>query len=259
VLSTALNDPPPEKTKKRGEDQDANKEYVMRTGAVHETIERIRKELPEDNLAAVRRRWNTDKGMLQDTMEDVNGIIEDAAEDEDDDGEDEGFGSDDDVDGLGLDELGFTETKLSKSELERVKKIQPLIRICVLLHKRVLLDLLNPKATFDTHLYAVLDTLPPLSHKLLLATEEIVAVLYAPQNPVAMSSAVTVLDSAVRELQETLTQKDLLPPPPASLEAVDGDKKKEKYVRKWYETCFDQIHKLYSTLRESLDAEGNAA
>lgn len=99
------------------------KEYLVRTGAVHETIERIRRDLPEDNLDAVRKRWGADKDMLQDSLEDVNGMVEEveeAAEDRDE--EDEGFGSDEeDLDGLGA--LGFSSKKLTKEELERVKKV----------------------------------------------------------------------------------------------------------------------------------------
>ena len=77
----------------KGDEDD--KEYLVRTGAVHETIERIRRDLPEDNLDAVRKRWSADKDMMQDSLEDVNGMIEEAEEGgEDEDGEDEGFGSD---------------------------------------------------------------------------------------------------------------------------------------------------------------------
>ncbi|KAH8106838.1 hypothetical protein BXZ70DRAFT_886088, partial [Cristinia sonorae] len=255
VLSTFLSAP---KTK---EEQEEDKEYLVRTGAVHETIERIRKELPEDNLAAVRERWRVDKGMLEDTLEDVNGIVEDAEDggDEEDEDEDEGFGSDEDEDGLA--ELGFTSKKLSKVEAERVKKIQPLIRICVLMHKRVLLDLLKPtNASSPT----TLDSLPPLSHELLIATEEVVAVLYAPQNPTAMSSALAVLDNTVRKVQTTLSDKALLPAP-LSLEdklantSISGEGgKNEKDLRKWFETCFEQIHRLYNSVKEGLDSERNA-
>ncbi|TCD60542.1 Pre-mRNA-splicing factor slt11 [Steccherinum ochraceum] len=234
------------------------KEYLMKTGAVHETVERVRKELPEDNLGAVRKRWSVDKGMLQDTLEDVDGMIEDA--DGGDEDEDEGFGSDEDEDGL--EELGFTSKKLSKEEVERVKKIQPLVRICVLLHKRVVLDLLKPKVTPEPPANAALDTLPPLSHKLLLATEEVVAVLYSPQNLTAMSSALAVLDDAVRQLESTLSEKKLLPPSPTLEDKMAsmsvGSEKKEKDVRKWFETCFMQIHKLYNTVRDALEVEANA-
>lgn len=101
------------------------KEYLVRTGAIHETVERIRKEVPEDNLSAVRRRWSVDKGMMQDSLEDVDGMLEDGEEDEDED-EDEGFG-DDEMNGL--EELGFTSKKLSKEEVERIKKVCVLISL----------------------------------------------------------------------------------------------------------------------------------
>lgn len=135
------------------------------------------------------------------------------------------------------------------------------------MHKRVLPDIL--KSEPESHPHSILDALPPLSHKLLLAAEEAVAVLYSPQNPALMLAALEGLDNVVRELQDLIFDKGLLPQaiPAGELggkmaglsvsgEAARGTKQKD--VRKWFKTCFTQIHKMYDSVRIGLEAESNA-
>lgn len=95
---------------------DGGDDYLVRTGTVHDTIEKARRDLPPNNAAAVKQRWKADKGMLQDSLEEINGMVEDDHRGEDD------FGGDDLDDQW--DELGFgSAKKMSETELERTKKV----------------------------------------------------------------------------------------------------------------------------------------
>lgn len=95
---------------------DDGDDYLVRTGTVHDTIEKARRDLPPNNTAAVKQRWKADKGMLEDSLEEINGMVEDDHRGEDD------FGGDDLDDQW--DELGFgSAKKMSETELERTKKV----------------------------------------------------------------------------------------------------------------------------------------
>lgn len=95
----------------------SKEDYLVRTGTVHECIEKIRKSLPESNAGAVKNLWLQDRAMLDDSFAEVNTMIEEGGDGYE---SDEGFGDDDDL----LDELGLGTTKsLSSIEIERVKKV----------------------------------------------------------------------------------------------------------------------------------------
>ena len=98
--------------------EEAGEDYLVRTGTVHDMVEKARRELPADNIAAVKKRWKADRGMLEDSLEEINAMVEDAGEGDDDVNEDD---LDDE-----WDELGFGSTKkMSDDELERTKKVSP--------------------------------------------------------------------------------------------------------------------------------------
>ena len=78
--------------------EDSGDEYLVRTGTVHDLIEKARRELPVDNLAAVKMQWKADRGMLEDSLNDINAMIEDAGDEGDDDLEGERFDDDDELD-----------------------------------------------------------------------------------------------------------------------------------------------------------------
>ena len=107
----------------------SEKDYLVRTGAVHDAIEQVRRDLPADNLSAVRLLWSRDRGMLEDSLGEVDEMI--AEEAEDDEGEeDNGFGDEE------WDEIGLGSTKkMSEAEKERAKKVRPDVihLLCVLL------------------------------------------------------------------------------------------------------------------------------
>lgn len=91
-------------------------DYLVHTGMVHDLVYQAKRDLPADNQMAVKKRWAADRGMLEDTLQDVTSMLEDndAVGDE--------VHSDDELDGL--DELGLGSTKkMSELELERTKKV----------------------------------------------------------------------------------------------------------------------------------------
>ena len=92
-------------------------DHLVHTGMVHEVVDKARRELPTDNRAAVKKRWDTDRGMLEDSLQDVTSMLED------NDAANEGDEFDDDLDEL--DGLGLGPTKkMSPLELEHTKKVQ---------------------------------------------------------------------------------------------------------------------------------------
>ncbi len=98
----------------------SGEDYLVKTGEVHDTIDAARRNLPEDNASAVRKRWSTDRGMVEDSLADVQSMIEDDEADADElEGLDEDEEFDDELDALGL---GPTK-RLSPLELARVKKV----------------------------------------------------------------------------------------------------------------------------------------
>lgn len=93
-----------------------DKTYLMKTGALHASIDRIGKDLSVDNRAAVVKLWKSNDASLQDALEEckemTSGNDGDEEEEEDeDDGWDEIMG-----------EAG-KPTKLTEEELERTKKV----------------------------------------------------------------------------------------------------------------------------------------
>ncbi|KAI0647272.1 hypothetical protein C8Q79DRAFT_958586 [Trametes meyenii] len=234
----------------------AGEEYLVRTGAVHDLVEKARKDLPADNLAAVKKRWKADREMLEDSLGEINSMIEDANQDEDGDLDDE-EGLDDE-----WSELGFgSSKKMSEVELERTKKVQPIIRFATLLHKRVAPDVLAklPGAMTDSSaLTEALDALPPVSHATVLALEEVVASLYAPQKPATLASAVAGFTDAIRKLHATVVTATLIPSEEALVRAMgaldvggeNGEKMKDP--RKWFRTCLMQVDKSAKAFEELL-------
>ncbi|KIP09482.1 hypothetical protein PHLGIDRAFT_116276 [Phlebiopsis gigantea 11061_1 CR5-6] len=174
----------------------SNKDYLVRTGAVHDAVEQIREELPADNNAAVQRKLLGDRDLLTDCLEEIQAMTNEKG-DHDQDDESEDWDED------GLEELGFGSNKpLSAVELMRVKKCGELMRWTCALHKKILRD-------FQSKVFAGLpisstDLLPEHSHQLLLAAEDLVASLYAPQDPAAVRHAVDTVNDKFQVFRVTL-------------------------------------------------------
>ncbi|KAI0780705.1 hypothetical protein BD413DRAFT_436446, partial [Trametes elegans] len=238
-------------------------EYLVRTGTVHDLVERARREVPTDNVTAVKQRWKADREMLEDSLGDINTMIEEAEQDEvgDVNDDEEDFGDEE------WDEIGFGSTKkMSDVEIQRTKKVQPLVRFAILLHKRVVPDVLaqsrptQEAASFNN----ALDALLPRSHAVVLAMEEVVAALYAPQRPAALASAVTAFKDAISELHRSLVSDTLLLPAPTETDLAksigamnlgEGGEKKVKDTRKWFDQCLAQIHKSADAVNEALASD----
>ncbi|KAH9843081.1 uncharacterized protein C8Q71DRAFT_699863 [Rhodofomes roseus] len=224
-------------------------DHLVHTGMVHELVDKAKRDLPADNRAAVKKRWASDRGMLEDSLQDVTSMIED------NDAEDEFDEFDDELDDLGL----GSSKKMSEVELARTKKIQPLIRFTTLLHKRVQLDILA-KPSLEPTSSVILDSLPSHSHAILVALEDTVATLYAPQDPSAIASAISPLAKSIEELRSALSP--MLPPALSATEVASGGASTEargpqKDVRKWFTACFDQIDRLSHNLRDALAQESS--
>ena len=127
----------------------AGEDYLVRTGTVHDVVEKARRDLPADNLAAVKKRWKADREMIGDSLEEINAMLEDTGG-----GEDELEGADLDDE---WDELGFgASKKMSEAELERTKKV----RLCkaILVYPENLLN--APELLSGTTSCALRDSLP---------------------------------------------------------------------------------------------------
>ncbi|KAI0750926.1 hypothetical protein C8Q80DRAFT_1217828 [Daedaleopsis nitida] len=237
----------------------AGEDYLVRTGTVHDIVEKARRDLPADNLAAVKKRWKADRGMLEDSLEEINAMIEEAGQNDQD-------GDGDDIDDE-WDELGFgASKKMSEAELEHTKKIQPLVRFVVLFHKRVAPDVLACVSTSESTLditNAALDLLPSHSNAVVVALEEVVAALYAPQKLDALGAAVSTLVHSIHTVHDSIMGSALLPKTDQADELakgmaaldVDGAKgveKKPRDSRKWFESCRAQIDKSAKTVEEML-------
>lgn len=97
--------------------ESCTEDYLVRTGAVHDSIDQLRRDIPEDNVAAVRRRWSKDREMLEDSLAEVVEMVENGGGSAEDDDFDDGF--DDEWDELGL----GASKKMNPQELERTKKV----------------------------------------------------------------------------------------------------------------------------------------
>ncbi|KAI0724008.1 hypothetical protein C8T65DRAFT_704651 [Cerioporus squamosus] len=236
-------------------------DYLMRTGTIHDLVEKARRDLPVDNLAAVKKRWKADRDMMEDSLEEINAMLEDAGE-----GEDETEGDDFDDE---WDELGFgASKKMSEVELERTKKVQPLVRFATLYHKRIVPDVLNSlssSAESTEGLNSTLDALPSRSHAVVLAVEEVVATLYAPQKPPALAAATSSLAEAIRQVHGTIANATLMPLAVQETDlakemsglGIEGSKaaeKKAKDPRKWFDSCLAQVDKAAKAVNEMLIA-----
>lgn len=144
-----------------------------------------------------------------------------------------------------------------------------------MLHKRIHIDLLQkpPKEVVENTHHASVDALPGLSHRFLLATEELVAALYAPQDPANLRIAVETLVKEAQAFEPTLRaalflqssspEDDLqrkmadvtVTEEVAETETESADDKKRKERRKWFDTCVDQVDKISQQVLAELESD----
>ncbi|KAL1717528.1 hypothetical protein EV715DRAFT_274220 [Schizophyllum commune] len=231
-----------------------SKEYLFRTGSVHEIIDAARgvQGISADNTAAVKKKWVENQAPLEDGIKELAESIEDAkseiAEEKDDE---------DDFDD-GWNELGISSNdKMGPDELARAEKGHVLLRLCSMLHKRVAKDLLKTPhpPTVDN---ALLDSLPGLSAYLLSSADDLIMSLEAPQDISQVTECLDGLVEQLRDLQTTIAPffRDATSSPdaPCSPSEPDGEAPKESKLAssKWFDTCFGQIDKGAAALRALL-------
>ena len=153
-------------------------------------------------------------------------------------------------------------------------QVQPLVRFATLYHKRVVPDVLNglsSSAGSTESFNSALDALPSKSHAVVLAVEEVLATLYAPQKPPALAAATSTLAEAIRQVHTTISSSSLMPPavPETDLAkemsglSIEGSRaaaeKKAKDPRKWFDSCLAQVDKTAKAVDEMLLAQGTNA
>lgn len=97
-----------------------NSEYLVKVGAVHETIDKAR-AISKSNRIAVRKKWAEDNAVLDDGLLEVGEMIE---AEETDAASENGGASDSIMDDNGWDELGLCSgNKMEMQELARTKTV----------------------------------------------------------------------------------------------------------------------------------------
>jgi cyclin-D1-binding protein 1 len=142
-----------------------------------------------------------------------------------------------------------------------------------LLHKRVASHLLKPLSAPIPH--SSYDRLPQRSHDLLIAFEDAVAALYAPQNVSTLQAAIKAVGEATAQLKAMLYSEHFVTPNDKNdkgTDVVDTMTKKMENAaisrtspqakavdhRKWFDTCFEHIDILSRTILVSLDAHSKS-
>ena len=140
-----------------------DKERFMRVGAVHDMIDKAKK-VSKDNVEAVRKRWEQDKGILEDSLREVEEALEEEEEDEDE--EDDGW-----------DELGLGgSSEMTKEDRERTIQILAVVKKTIKQHDRVREAKLQSSGEKGD--CTELDLLPLLSRDVSNAVDDLVATLY---------------------------------------------------------------------------------
>jgi hypothetical protein len=130
--------------------------------------------------------------------------------------------------------------------------VQAVIKLVVLLHKRVLRDVLSPDAPeCDNSTY---DTLVTLSTDLLTASDNLISSVYAPQQLPNVSVYLQSLRDVIKDLQRTLfpSQNNQLSVE-EQLNALElSPQLGSDKSRKWFKTCFEQVEILGAKIAETL-------
>ncbi|KAF8607873.1 hypothetical protein BDV93DRAFT_519863 [Ceratobasidium sp. AG-I] len=225
------------RAKAAGTSEDS-KILMLRVGTIHSIIDRVKASLSTDNRTAVGKRWQSDASHLDDAMQEIKDMVEEA-ERSDLEGGDEADGFDD---GWG-EVLGGPATKLEPHEVEVAKKAMLTFRMVALLHKRILSRLVLP-STGNASIDIDLETLLALSSSLAAGFDDVAESLWSPQDPQHIISCTKTLRERVHALREPLVTSGLLPPKPGT-QAAEGKINSQVSSKDvdWFQMCFDQIDK----------------
>ncbi|KAF8902143.1 hypothetical protein CPB84DRAFT_1776723 [Gymnopilus junonius] len=228
-----------------GETPDATtQEYLLRTGEVHELIDNVRKPngLSLDNRDAVQKLWQQVHDSLEDGYQEIQSICKPPT-DEEEEGE-EAFFDD------GWDELGFSsDQKLSPEELDRAEKVQTMVKVVNLLHKRVIKDVFS-SVSFQLD-SSSLDKLATLSVRLSAGSDEVISSMYAPQQLLSIKSSLHNFWDTTKDIRMTI-----LPPAPTLTDQLESlSISADDKIRKWFNACFNQIDKTAAKVIDTLHDE----
>ncbi|KAM6500524.1 hypothetical protein JOM56_003538, partial [Amanita muscaria] len=199
----------------------AGDEYMVRAAAVHDLIDKARTGLSIDNISAVRKLWLRDQASLDDGLSELVEMIDsNDAEDEVEEEED------------GWDELGLATQKMSPIEVERAKKVQAVLRLSTLLHKYVSRDLLS--STYQRESNAHLDTLPQQSSALLVASDDLVATMYSPQDEESIAAELISFRTLIQNMRSLF----------------DPLLEQNEKIKLRFRTCFDHILKAIDAVSD---------
>lgn len=130
--------------------------------------------------------------------------------------------------------------------------MQAVIKLVVLLHKRVLRDVLSPDAPECDNL--TYDALVAISTNLLTASDDLISSMYAPQQLPNVLHCLQSLRDVIKDLQQTLFHSQnnelLIEEQLRALELsprLGSDKS-----RKWFKTCFEQVEIIGARIVETL-------
>lgn len=140
------------------------------------------------------------------------------------------------------------------------------MRLTALLHKRILLDLLDPSTppSSPSTKNPLLDALLLHSTSLVTSTDDLISTLYTPHNPTSIQTELTTFIDIIKALQSSLISAGFFTVglegqlEQMSIQEGDGKGKKKtgKNIKKWFDTCFEQIYKI-ATLFASALAKDN--
>ncbi|KAG8968620.1 hypothetical protein FRC03_006741 [Tulasnella sp. 419] len=219
--------------------------YLRRAGEVHAAIDKVRRNLPQDNYEAVQKRWKENSEALDDALGECKEMLEE-----------EGDGNDDDLDDGWNDVLGTDSNaqKMSAEERERASKVHSLLRLMILLHKRFLSHhLVKLKQRIPTtEGYQIFDKMILLSSELAANMDDLVASLYSPQDIISLQSKTKPIMDIIHKFRiQVIRPVDSSDNSNASHQTAEQrenttDAEKD---RKWFETCFQQIERASQELK----------
>lgn len=126
-----------------------------------------------------------------------------------------------------------------------LSKVLSVLRLCNLLHQKVITEILSPASTLAN---SVLDDLTPLSPALLSASDELVSTLDSPQDVDSITTELDALKAIVDRIRATLlllfNQPESLTAPFSGVSLNEATPPNHRNpIEKWFNTCFEQIHK----------------
>ncbi|KAG5342746.1 hypothetical protein C0989_008695 [Termitomyces sp. Mn162] len=230
----------------------AGDEYLVRTGAVHEIINHARSGLSHDNAAAVQKVLAQNHASLDDGLQEVDGMITTQSSADNapaGDWEDDGWSE------LGMD----SRTPMTSEELERTKKVHAMLRLSTLLHDRIIRNVLTvsagPQLDLSSRFVKSLDSLPPHSSSLVVASDDLVSTLYTPQTPSEITAELAAFIKVIENLRSTLLELLQEPDLADQMQAMNlqTSTSYQRDPKKWFQTCFAQIQKAADSLESVLN------